>query len=358
MPVFRLNAYARNWFVSKLLPIGLAAALVPLGAQADYSTHPEARGFFDAVTTKNKLDPKLVEAVLAQAERRDDILALMSKPAEGKPWHAYRKIFLIERRIKAGVAFWRENARLLEEASARFGVDPKVIVAIIGVETLYGGNVGKHRVIDALATLGFDYPRRGEFFRKELEQFLLLLSEEPQLDWRKAVGSYAGAMGWGQFIPSSYRAYAVDGDGDGTRDLWHSKADIIYSVANYFSRHGWKAGQAVALPVSIPPEAESKAVRKAAKPKRTLKHWRDLGAAGTGALPGNLRAELVAYEKDENHDEFWITLHNFYVITRYNRSHKYAMAVYQLGEEISRRYQAELAKEARDESGSKSGEKG
>ncbi|MGB0722927.1 MAG: lytic murein transglycosylase B [Gammaproteobacteria bacterium] len=342
MPVIRLNASTRSWLTSALLPIALAITLAPTGASADYSAHPQARDFLDRVTANKKLDPAFVSSVLAQAERRDDILALMSKPAEGKPWHAYRKIFLVERRIAAGVAFWKENARLLEEASARFGVDPRVIVAIIGVETMYGGNIGRHRVIDALATLGFDYPRRGEFFRKELEQFLLLLDEEPQLDWRKAVGSYAGAMGWGQFIPSSYRAYAVDGDGDGTRDLWNSKADIISSVANYFSRHGWKAGEAVALPVSIPPELEAKAVRKAVKPKRSLDQWRDQGVAGTGALPGGERAELVAYEKDETRDEYWLTLHNFYVITRYNRSHKYAMAVYQLGEEIARRYQAEL----------------
>ncbi len=235
----RLQAIKKGLSSSLLLASLLTFTTV---AASNYSAQPQVQVFIDRMVSEQGFDRNELIAVLDNAERREDILELMRKPAEKRlQWYQYRKIFLTQSRIDGGVTFWKENADLLKQAAEAFGVAPQIIVAIIGVETRYGSNTGRHRVLDALATLAFDYPPRSQFFTGELEQYLILAREE-DIDLLTTTGSYAGAMGYGQFIPSSYRHYAVDFDGDGKRDLWTSKADIIGSVANYFKEHGWAAG--------------------------------------------------------------------------------------------------------------------
>ena len=244
---------------------------------------------------------------------------------------------MTQSRIDGGVDFWRANSAILKKAEQAYGVDAAMIVAIIGVETRYGANTGSYRVIDALSTLAFEYPPRAKFFRSELEQFLILAREE-ELDLREAKGSYAGAMGYGQFIPSSYRSYAVDFDADGSRDLWVSLEDIIGSVANYFQHHGWKLGQPVASRVSGKATIPESLVSSDLKPAKTAA---DFAAAGISSNPKMRKEQRVALLQLEqrNGPEYWLTTDNFYTITRYNRSPLYAMAVFQLSEAIRNAYQ-------------------
>ncbi|HUT41712.1 MAG TPA: lytic murein transglycosylase B [Gammaproteobacteria bacterium] len=305
-----------------------------LSVQRDnYAANPQARTFIEAMVAKHGFSQDALQDLFSQTERRDDILELMSKPAEKRlQWYEYRKIFLTQDRIDGGVRFWQQHADDLADAAATFGVDPQIIVAIIGVETRYGGNTGRHRVIDALATLAFDYPPRSEFFTSELEQYLLLAREE-QIDLLKTTGSYAGAMGYGQFIPSSYRRYAVDFDANGRRDLWDSPRDIIGSVANYFKAHGWEQGQPVAVRASVSGDAWEAVLKLGYKPNTVLDALRHDGVTPVQPLPDTLTAALIQFDQQDG-PEYWLGFNNFYVITRYNHSPLYAMAVYQLSEEI------------------------
>ena len=304
--------------------------------------HPGAEEFAARAAEEHQLDPQEIMQLLHDARFKQSIVDAISRPAEAKPWYQYRPIFITDERIAGGVAFWREHADLVEQAAVQFGVDPQIIVAIIGVETYYGRITGSYRVLDALATLSFYYPDigndRSDFFSRELTQFLLLGREE-DLPLREVTGSYAGAMGLGQFMPSSYREYSVDMDGDGRRDLWSSMSDIIGSVANYLHRHGWQAGQPVTFPAAVAEGADMELVaRRDFKPKRTLE---ELGQAGFVArvpvardqTTGSTPAAVLRLE-EENGESYWITFDNFYVITRYNRSPLYAMAVYELSEAI------------------------
>jgi membrane-bound lytic murein transglycosylase B len=221
---------------------------------------------------------------------------------------------------------------LLERVEAELGVDAQVIVAIIGVETRYGGNTGSHQVLDALSTLAFDYPPRSKFFSSELEQYLILAREE-DIDVLNTKGSYAGAMGYGQFIPSSYRRFAIDFDQDGRRDLWDSPADIIGSVANYMHMHGWTPGTTVAVRASVSGDKYQALSEQGLKPQFTVKDLRREGITPAAVVPEDARAALIALENKKG-PEYWLGMNNFYVITRYNHSPLYAMAVYQLSEEI------------------------
>jgi len=319
------------------------STVLATGAGETYAAHPRAQAFIDRMVARHGFDRAALEAVFSQAERRDDILELMSKPAEKRlRWFEYRKIFLTRSRIDGGVEFWRDNADTLRAAAQEFGVDPQVIVAIIGVETRYGANTGRHRVIDALATLAFDYPPRSEFFTNELEQFLLLARDD-KVDLLATTGSYAGAMGYGQFIPSSYRRYAVDFDGDERRDLWGSKPDIIASVANYFHVHGWEAGQPVAVRADVSGNAVERLLELGYKPHTVLDALRHDGVTPRVELPDTLSAALLSLEQPDA-PEYWLGFNNFYVITRYNHSPLYAMAVYQLSEEIRHAYEPQQAR--------------
>ncbi len=296
--------------------------------------HPGSEAFVDQVVAEHGLDPDFVREVLVDARYQQSIIDAMTRPAEAKPWHEYRPIFLTETRIAAGAEFWRANRELIEAVAAAHEVAPEIIIAIVGVETNYGLNTGSFRVIDALATLGFYYPRRAEFFARELGHFLSLAAEE-DLPVFEVRGSYAGAMGLGQFIPSSYRAYAVDFDDSGRRDLWRSLPDALGSVANYLKVHGWQVDQPIVLPVDTVPENLDQRFTTALD--HTIEELSSMGVEfDAGELPDDARATLVELETADGH-EHWVGLNNFYVITRYNRSPLYAMAVTQLAEAIAAR---------------------
>jgi membrane-bound lytic murein transglycosylase B len=317
------------------LLLGTANACSSISATAQqpgFVAHPEVKVFIDEMVERHGMDRQALTELFAEAQLREDILRAISRPAEAKPWHEYRPIFLTKSRIDGGLAFWNEHADILARVEKAFGVDAQVIVAIIGVETRYGGNTGSYRVIDALSTLAFEYPPRAKFFRSELEHFLLLTQEE-RVDRREARGSYAGAMGHGQFISSSYRHYAVDFDGDGRRDLWSSHEDIIASVANYLSVHGWELSAPVAervLPKSTP---AAELTGAGIKPSLTVGQLQAAGIPSAQAPGKDTLAALIRLEQQQG-PEYWLGFNNFYVITRYNRSPLYAMAVYQLSEEI------------------------
>ena len=302
--------------------------------------HPGTTAFIDRAVSEYNLDAEEVAELLAGAKFQQSIVDAISRPAEGKPWHQYRPIFLNQKRIDEGARFWKENRELIQAASEKFGVDPQIIVSIIGVETLYGKITGSYRVLDALATLGFHYPAklkrdRSAFFSGELLHFIQLTKEE-NLPPTEVTGSYAGAMGMGQFIPSSYREYAVDFDGDGSRDLWRSTADVVGSVANYLHRHGWKHGDPVSKRAVATAYADSEiASRSNNKPKLKIGEISQRGFQSDASLDPE-RLATVLKLKEESRDIYWLTFHNFYVITRYNRSPLYAMAVFQLSEEILR----------------------
>jgi len=320
---------------------GMFATLVFLTAAAEpasYRTGTE--GFVSEMARKHSFDQGELATLMGQACYSQAVMDAIRRPFEAKPWYKYRPIFLTDKRVQGGAAFWRENRGLLERTQAVYGVPPQIIAAIIGVETNYGGSLGKHRVIDALSTLGFSYPQRADFFRKELEA-LLLLTREESIDALELRGSYAGAMGLPQFIPSSYRAYAVDFDNDGRRNLWESKADVIGSVGNYFEQHGWKAGEPVAFPTRVMdgiPKGIAPAGKKPTQPSISLDRLEAAGITTDAYLPGSTQVTLIRFYAPE--PEYWLGLENFYVITRYNHSNLYAMAVYQLSREIQATYEA------------------
>ena len=295
----------------------------------------QVRAFMDEVESRHGLDRAWLEAVFRDARRQQSILDAFARPAEAKPWRAYRRIFLTGARIGGGAVFVREHADLLERVRGRFGVPPEIVAAIIGVETSYGRFTGRYRVIDALSTLAFFSPRRGAFFRGELEEYLLMLREEGRAP-ADLLGSYAGAMGVPQFLPSSYRAYAVDFDGDGRRDLSGSVADAVGSVGSYLARHGWRPGEPVASRLTATDPGRADALADDLRPRLA---WRDLEAAGLRPWPGTQapapesRMALVRLDGFGG-AEYWAGFGNFYVITRYNRSALYAMAVHQLASEI------------------------
>ena len=319
-----------------VLPLVLTAAL-PHGVHADYSKHELAPEFIQKMVAEHGFEAEDVKAILAQAEKKQSILDAISRPAEKtKKWHEYRNIFLGEKRINQGVKFWQENSEAITKASNEFGVAPEIIVAIIGVETRYGRHAGKFRVVDALATLGFDYPRRAKFFRGQLEHFLLLAKEQ-NVEPMSLVGSYAGAMGYGQFIPSSYRSFAVDFDGDKKADIWNNPTDAIGSVANYFSEHKWREGEPVLTRARFPKNYDKSLINQSSKPKLTVKEIKSEGFVPTeDRFADDLLVKPLMYE-GKHGKEFWLGFHNFYVITRYNRSRLYAMAVWELSQEIKER---------------------
>src|SRR5690606_1058178 len=281
-------------------------------------------------------DAGTVRATLAQAEYKQSIIDAISRPAEKvRTWADYRPIFMTDARISGGQAFYREHREALEQVAADSGVPAEYIVAIIGVETSYGRITGNYRVLDALATLAFHYPKRAPFFAAELAH-LFALSREEGLDIATIKGSYAGAMGWGQFMPSSYRIWGKDGDGDGRRDLLGDTNDIFASIANYFADHGWQRGQPVAARADRDPGARDLAP-DSLQPKWTLAELAELGYVPRAGEPrpasAAARATLVGFDGADGR-EYWIGYRNFYVITRYNHSPMYAMAVHQLAQAI------------------------
>ena len=314
-----------------LLGVASDAPAAPLDTTA-------VRSFISYMSETYGFDADALSRTFSQVSRSDSIIELMSKPAEKvKPWHQYRALFITAKRIREGAAFWQANEEAVSRAAATYGVAPEVIIAIIGVETSYGQNVGGYRVIDALSTLAFHYPgtdtARGAFFRTQLEQFLLMARDD-HLDPLSLTGSYAGAMGMPQFMPDSYRRLAVDFDGDGRRNIWKDPDDAIGSVANYLHEHGWRRAGAVISRALIGEVDPGSFLKTTIKPSFRLV---DLTAAGIVPVPSNGKpddeAALFQLEGSAG-NEYWIGYTNFYVISRYNPRVKYAMAVAQLSEEI------------------------
>jgi len=293
----------------------------------------DVRQFMQEMQRKHGFEEAWLAGVIGEAESQPKIIELMSRPAEQvMPWHSYRDHFLTAERIAAGVEFWTAHRTGLAEIERSTGVAQHVIVGIIGIESYFGRITGRFRVVDALATLAFDYPPRSAYFRAELEQFLLLAREE-QVDVGTALGSYAGAMGSPQFMPRSYRAFAVDGDGDSRRDLWGSWDDVIASIANYLTEHGWRAGEPLTAPASRWfPRADSLDAGKL-EPDTTVKALRDRGLSFETSLEGKAPAFFINVAGDQG-PELRAGFHNCGVITRYNRSVLYALAVHDLGSRI------------------------
>jgi membrane-bound lytic murein transglycosylase B len=319
------------WRISVIVA-SLLAACTSAPTEADLSQQTEMHVFIKEMVQRHGFDRAQLETWFKKAQVRSDIIDAISRPAESKPWYQYRPIFLQTARIEGGAEFWDQHAKALQQAEQTYGVPPQIITAILGVETRYGIHQGTYRMMDSLVTLAFNYPPRAAFFRDELEQYLLLTREEG-IDPLAMTGSYAGAMGQAQFISSSYRRYAVDFDGDGKRDLWNNAADAIGSVANYFKEQGWERGGTVAVPAAVSGDRVQAIVDRGLKPTLKVADMKRQGVSTQAELPQNALVALIELEQQAG-PEYWLGLQNFYVITRYNRSPLYAMAVYQLSEEI------------------------
>lgn len=297
--------------------------------------------FAQELAHDNGLDQASILATLGKARYQQSVIDAITRPAEAKPWKDYRPIFVTERRIDDGAAFYNANAALLKRTETDFGVPAELIVTILGVETNYGRVTGRYRVIDALTTLAFYYPPRQDFFRSELKQLFLLRSGSFPYAPDELMGSYAGAMGWGQFMPSSIAHFARDGDGDGKVDLWNSLPDISASVANYFVAHGWQKGGPVALRAKV--AADARAVTPGTlEPVYPLQQLAEWGYTIDEKIDPMTPATLISLDGADG-SEVWITFENFYTISRYNKSPLYSLAVYQLSQAIA----AEVAESAK-----------
>jgi len=297
--------------------------------------HPGAKAFArelarEAAVTHPGLSAKHIEQALAKARYQQSIIDAITRPAESKPWKDYRPLFLGQARIDQGIAFYEAERASLMALSERHGVPPEIVVAIVGVETQYGKNLGKYKALDALATLAFHYPPREEFFRGELKQLFLL--EGPAFPYKieELQGSYAGAMGMGQFMPSSIARHAVDGDGDGRLDLWRSRDDALASVANYLENYGWERGAPIADPASVPEGMDVAALEaQGLEPRYTVGALAAVGVTAAVARAPEMPVSLLGLDGASGR-EHWLTYRNFYVLSRYNRSPLYCMAVHQL----------------------------
>jgi len=304
----------------------------------DFAGYARLEQFVDQMVQKHGFEREYLLGLFSQARRKNwtlDYLAKSDQGLKGKPaaggWTRYRAQFLDERHISAGVEFARRYRSALQRASQRYGVPEEYILGILAVETTFGGYVGKDRVLDALTTLGFDYARRGDYFRGELENFLVMARDEG-MDPAKPVGSFAGAMGLGQFMPSSFLQWAVDFNGDGRRDLWNAE-DAIGSVANYFAQHGWRAGHPVITPLQPKGAVD---LEPGIEPKYSLTALQQAGLQPARPCSGEGPLCLLLL-RHQNADQYLIGHPNFYTITRYNHSTYYAMAVHELAQAIKRR---------------------
>jgi membrane-bound lytic murein transglycosylase B len=330
----------------KKLVVVIAILVSPLASaveitSGDYQGREDVSAFVKRMVKESDYTEQELIELFTQVEKQDHLFEQLDRPAEKElDWYQYRPIFIKDRRIELGVKFWREHRELLDQVSEKTGVPPEIIVAIIGVETFYGIYKGKDPVFDSLVTLAFDYPRRAQFFTTELEAFLLLVKEQG-FDARSLRGSYAGAMGMPQFIASSYRAYAVDFDQDGQVNLFDSVPDIAASVANYFVKHGWERDGRVARPLAAGEENTVTTLQPGLKPEYL---WQDLKRSGLSSQfeIGDQTPVALVELRQRDHSEYWAGFQNFYVITRYNHSELYAMAVYQLAKLISHHYKKSI----------------
>lgn len=341
MPTFNRSTLSISRTILAILALPLFSSLTLTAeakAQGNYLTHDKFTAFLNTVVKEDGHDKQAILDLFEDATRKESILKAIARPAEKRlTWAKYQDIFLTKKRIEKGVSFYKKHKDTLKKANDMYGVPPEIILAIIGVETRYGSNKGSYRVIDSLATLAFDYPPRSAFFTKQLRQYLLL-GKEAGIDLKTTTGSYAGAMGFPQFIPSSYRHYAIDFDNDSVTDLINNPVDAIGSVANYFSEHGWVSNAPITSPARFlkadGKESDlDKLVNKSLKPQLSIKEISNAGLVGDKPYDSNAKATAMRL-KGKQGNEYWIGLNNFYVITRYNHSKLYAMAVYQLSESL------------------------
>lgn len=304
---------------------------------SSYQSRKEVKEFVAEMVKKHGFKRTELNRVFTQAQFQPAIVRAMDQPPESAlgSWQAYRAIFIKPERIEAGAQFWSRNAETLKRAATEFGVQEDVIIGIIGVETTFGRNIGTYRVIDALATLAFDYPKRGSYFRGELENYLVF-SREQGIDPLRIKGSYAGAIGIPQFMPGSYRRFGVDFDGDGQIDLAASPADAIGSIGNFLKSHGWVRGEPVALGAEVSGDAWRKLAGSGVTPSYRFADLPGYGVKPAIALPGDTLCALIELETPGQPSDVRVTLQNFFVLTRYNRSNLYAAAVLDLAAEIAR----------------------
>lgn len=309
---------------------------IPNSATAlDLDEYKELPAFIDLMSEQHGFSNAELRRLFSQVEIQQDIIDAIEKPRETLPWYKYKELFVTEFSARRGEKYWRKHRQALTRAGNIYGVDPAIIVAIMGVETQYGRNTGNHRVADALTTLMLKYPRRSEFFENELKEYLLL-TREIELNPLEILGSYAGAMGMPQFIPSSYRRYAVDFDNNNKRDILTNHDDTIGSIANFFKLHGWRTNQPVVDKVELENSHFEWLKKLGTNTKHSLKHFLDHGIFPPEVTDGDMMAALIELES-EHGSVYRLVYNNFYVITRYNRSKNYAMAVYELSQMVRKR---------------------
>jgi membrane-bound lytic murein transglycosylase B len=319
-----------------VLALTLALVLPPsVRAEGGPERDRALSAFVEEMVARHGFTRSELDDAFGASRSLPQILELMQRGAEPRPWEDYRSIFVTPEKIEGGERFWTDNLTALELAHRRYGVPEEIVTAVIGIETHYGRNRGRFKVLDALATLAFEYPRRADEFRLELEHFLLLTREE-SLPLGTPVGSYAGAMGIAQFLPGSYRRYAVDFDGDGKRDLFENARDAIGSIANYLTAHGWQRDAPVAVPAEVSAAGAESFHSGTLSTRYLLSELESLGVRAPGVHPAATRAIPLTLQKRSG-PEYWLGFDNFYVITRYNQSVYYAMAVHQLSEAIRSR---------------------
>jgi len=290
---------------------------------------PGIPAFIDEMVAKHQFKREELQLAFRRAEYRTDVIDSITKPAILKPWVEYRPYFVNPQRVEGGVQFWKKYSTALKRAEQKYGVPQEIIIGILGVETIYGRNAGRYLALDALTTLAFDYPRRADFFRDELEQYLLLAREQG-FDLLGIQSSYAGALGIPQFMPSSYRRYAVDHNGNGKIDLMNEPEDAIGSVANYLKQYGWQSGE----PVALQSKVEDEKHLKTAGDVRPYIAWRDAGVTPLKKSEGDMPPAWLLDFTVESGKEYWLVFNNFNVIMRYNNSNYYAMSVYQLADAV------------------------
>lgn len=317
-------------FITALLAMPAASAFAE--EPAPFEDKSLITTFIDEMVTEYKYDKTVLTQLFEKARLHQSIIDAISRPAEGKAWYEYRKIFVTRERVRGGVLFWNEHEDIIKKVADKYQVRPEVIVAIIGVETRYGKHKGNYPVLDSLSTLAFAYPPRAKFFRSELKHYLLM-SREEAFDPLEQKGSYAGAMGMPQFISSSFRHYAVDFDNDGRRDLWTNPGDALASVGNYFKLHGWVPGAPIAHKVEINGIKYKELLSKSLKPQYSQDELMLAGITLPNNIPTDIKGTLIELDSGDG-PEYWVVWQNFYVISRYNHSALYSMAVYQLSQDI------------------------
>jgi len=322
---------ARALFLAAALALSAGHASA---SGASYAKREDVRQFIATMVQKHGFSQRKLQSMFAKVQAQPAVLKSMTlAPESSRAWQSYRGIFLNPQRIDAGVRFWNRHAEALARASAEFGVPEEIVLGIIGVETTYGRNMGSYRVIDTLTTLAFDSPNRGEFFRSQLESYLLY-TRETKTDVFRMKGSYAGAIGIPQFMPGSYRQFAVDYDGDGRKDIAESHADAIGSVANFLREHGWERGQPAAVPATVSGDTARLLVDSGVKPLFRAADLPSFGIKPERPLGDDTLCSLIELESPNQPSEYWVGLHNFWVLTRYNRAVFYGVAVLELGRAV------------------------